>query len=280
MKPNATQCFVDESIYDSLGVVVTAFVFADDEFEDRVTLALREAGLDPPREEFKSGARMDSDPRMRDARSRLLGLAASRASVAVFFGPFSRARLGRQALQAVQSTFVRNGIDPSNTALVFDQGIFSSSAEAARLRCLFSYLAESRIDAGADSRVRVGIQVADAVAHCFGQIIKESLTGDNKMVDIGGPDTGYEEGTEATLSWSLLMSLRYALLTRPVVCNGQSYDPRCDPVVLDPLRDDPIDFCQNPVLLGWGVQIAPESEAPLRQAVESALGRLWLGCIH
>ena len=40
-------------------------------------------------------------------------------------------------------------------------------------------------------------------------------------VNIGGPDTGYIEGTETTLGWSLLMSLRYPLLTRPVVYNGE-----------------------------------------------------------
>ena len=76
------------------------------------------------------------------------------------------------------------------------------------------------------------------------------------------------------------MSLRYALLTRPIVYNGEAYAPECDPVVLDPINDDPVDFCQHPILLGWGVQVAPESGPELRQAVESELAHIWLGCIH
>ncbi len=131
-----------------------------------------------------------------------------------------------------------------------------------------------------DSRSCVGIQVADAVAHSFGQIIKAALTGNEKMIDIGGPNTGYSGGTEAPLGWSLLMNLRYALLTRPIIHNGEPYLAECDPVVLDPANDDPVDFGQHPTLLGWGVQVAPEADASLRQAVEQKLGRIWLGCIH
>lgn len=100
------------------------------------------------------------------------------------------------------------------------------------------------------------------------------------MIDIGGPETGYPEGTKAPLSWSLLMNLRYALLTRPIAYNGQPYLAVSDPVVLDPLNDDPVDFDQHPVLLGWGVQVAPEADLSLRQAVEQELGRIWLGCVH
>ncbi len=110
--------------------------------------------------------------------------------------------------------------------------------------------------------------------------MKSAITGDEKPVDIGGPKTGYPEGTEAPLSWALLMNLRYAMLTHPIVYNGGSYDPASDPVVIDPEYDDPIDFGQNPVLLGWGVQVAPEASSELREAVEKRLGKIWLGCIH
>lgn len=275
-----SQCFVDESIYDTLGMVVTAFIFANSDFEPLVASALKEVGIDTPREEFKSSARMDTNQIMPMARKKLLNLAGTRSKIAVFFGPFSRPRLGRQSLQAVQSVLLRNAIDPSKLSIHFDQEIFPSQKEAERLQNLFHYLAHCRIHAVEDSRIRVGIQVADAVAHSFGQIIKAALTGKDKIIDIGGPNTGYPEGTDAPLGWSLLMSLRYSLLTRPIVYNGETYIPECDPVILDPMNDDPVDFGQHPTLLGWGVQVAPEAGAELRQAVESELGRLWLGCIH
>ena len=88
-----THCYVDESIYDSVGVVVTAFVFANSEFSNAVVEALKDAGLNPPEDEFKSSARMDADKRMRDARDKLIFLAGSEAKIGVFFGPFNRPRL-------------------------------------------------------------------------------------------------------------------------------------------------------------------------------------------
>ncbi len=274
------QCFVDESIYDDLSMAATAFVFTGSDFEAQVTKALTAAGIDSPREEFKSSARMDLDPRMPIARDHLLSLAARRSKIAVFFGPFSRPRLGRQVLQAAQSVLLRNAIGPATLSIYFDQEIFRSQEEAHRLQSLFHFLEPCRIFALEDSRARVGIQVADCVAHSFGQVIKAALTGRDKTVDVGGPGTGYPQGTDAPLSWALLMSLRHALLTRPVVYNGEAYTPECDPVVLDPANDDPVEFGQHPILLGWGVQVAPESGPELRQAVETGLGRIWLGCIH
>jgi hypothetical protein len=103
-----SQCFVDESIYDDLGIVVTAFVFTGNKFETRVANALADAGINSPHEEFKSSARMDTDPRMPRARDSLLDIAGSAAKIAVFVGPFSRPRLGRQVLQAAQSVLLRN----------------------------------------------------------------------------------------------------------------------------------------------------------------------------
>lgn len=268
------RCYIDESIYDSLGVVVTALVFADTEFEQQVAGVLKECGIATPAEEFKSGARMDSDQRMRSARERLIDLAGCRSKIAVVVAPFSRPRLGRQTLQAVQSVLIRNGIEPACLSIYFDQEIFPSDEEAARLHRLFHYLVDCRLHAMEDSRRRVGIQVADAVAHSFGQIIKSSLSGREKQVEF------YPNRAEVPLGWALLMSLRPALLTRPVVYNGGEYAPECDPVILDPQHDDPVKFGQHPILLGWGVQVAPESSVELRQVVEGRLGRLWLGCIH
>lgn len=273
-------CYVDESIHDSCGFVATAFVFGGEGFEKTVEEVLKDAGLSPPSEEFKSSARMDSDPRMQLARNGLLALAGSRAKVAVFFGSFNRAALGKHTLQALQSVVVRNGIDPGALSVYCDEEIFPSGREASRLHALFHFLGQSTIYPCEDSRKRLGIQVADAVAYSFGRILKEELTGKQKFVDIGGTGTGYEEGTLAPLGWELLMTLRYGLLTRPMVQGGEPYDPGIDPVILDPENDDPVAYGQHPVLLGWGVQIAPEADDVLRQGVERAFGRIWLGCIH
>lgn len=273
-------CYVDESIHDSCGFVATSFVFAEENFEKTVEEVLREAGFSPPSQEFKSSARMDLNPNMQLARNGLLALAGSKAKIAVFFGAFNRATLGKYTLQALQSVVVRNGINPAALSVYYDEEIFPSEKEALRLHSLFRSLSQCRIYPRENSRKRLGIQVADAVAHSFGRILKEELTGEKKLVDVGGPGTGYEEGTLAPLGWGLLMTLRYALMTRPMVRGGESYDAAADPVVFDPESDDPAVYGRHPVLLGWGVQTAPEADDCLRQGVERAFGRIWLGCIH
>jgi len=275
-----TACYVDESIHIACGFVVIAFVFARGRLDDAVAHVLRDVGLTPGQDEFKSSARMDSNARMRAARDGLLGVAGSEAAVAVFFGQCDRSDLGKHSLQALQSTLVRNGIRPSRLDVYFDSEIFPSGEEAARLHRLFYPLRACRIHPQEDSRLRLGIQVADAVAHSFGQILKEQLTGKEKLVDIGGPGTGYPKGTKANLGWTLLMSLRHALLTRPMEYNGERYNGAIDPVVLDPVNDDPTVYGEHPVLIGWGVQVAPDAEEKLREGVEHAFGRIWLGCIH
>ena len=187
-------CYVDESIHDSVGVVVTAFIFTDDTFSDAVIDALQKSGLNPPRDEFKSSARMDTNENMRNGRENLLSLAGRQSKIAVFFGRFHRSHLGRQTLQALQSVLTRNAIRPESLTVHFDEEIFPSQKEADRLHALFHSLNPCKIFACEDSRICVGIQVADAVAHSFGRIIKEALTDTRKVIDIGGPNTGYQEG--------------------------------------------------------------------------------------
>jgi hypothetical protein len=225
---------------------------------------------------------MDVDPRMRAARDALIELAGRAAGVAVVLTPAwdVRRQLGKQCLQALQSVMVRNGIAPDRVSTYFDAGIFPSVEEAKRLAGLFRYLSSCQLFPEQDSRTRLGIQTADVVCHCFAQVIRGSLTGKPKMVRIGGPGTGYADDAEAPLGWALLVALRHSLLTRPVIYNGEPYDPATDPVILDPIHDDPTVYAQHPELLGWGVQIAPEAGDQLRLAVQDALGRVWLGCVH
>lgn len=280
MPRSLTHCYVDESVHQDSGFVATAFVFGGDRLEGEVERVIQGAGLVPREDELKSSARMDSDQRMRTARDAVVGLAGSSARIAVFFGPYDRSTIGKPCLQALQSVLLRNGLSGAPLEVHFDEDIFPSVAEADRLQKLFRTLNDVKIHPREDSRVVLGIQIADVVAHSFGQILKAEISGNSKEIDIGGPNTGYPNGTMAPLGWSLLMSLRYALLTRPMAYEGDEYAPESDPVVLDPVNDDPVEYRQHPTLLGWGVQVAPEATPELRYAVERSLGKIWLGYIH
>ncbi|MBA3017473.1 MAG: DUF3800 domain-containing protein [Proteobacteria bacterium] len=275
-----TRCYVDESVQSKDGFVITAFVLTNGFFNRQVARVLESEGLVPGKDEFKSSHRMDDNPTMRTVRQRILALAGEKTRVSVFIGPYDRRTIGKHSLQALQSTLIRNGVPPYHLNVYFDQDIFPSVREATRLHKIFHFLRSARIYPKEDSRLNPGIQVADCIAHSFGQIVKEELTGKRKMIDIGGPDTGYSKGTEASLGWHLLMTLRHSLMTRPMVYNGERYSIAPDPLILDPVADDPVNYGQNPILLGWGVQVAPEAGANLRLCVERALGKIWLGCIH
>ena len=195
-------CYVDESIQSELGVVCIAFVFVDKCVDSAVAEILTASGFDPANVEFKSGARMASDPAMRQVRDELMRFIATDTKAAVFFGPFERARLGRQALQALQSVVSRNGFDPNGLTLHFDQDIFKSGGQAKDLHSKFTSLKGSNIKGYENSLVCRGIQLADCLAHCFSQIIKAELTGEEKEVDVGGPSTSYDPKTMAPLSWA------------------------------------------------------------------------------
>ena len=275
-----TQCYIDESVYQEHNFVVSAFIFTSGRTDLRVSRILMDAGLKPGIDEFKSGVRMTGNPTMQRLREHMLSLANSTTKIGVFVGPFERNTFGKHSLQALQSIIVRNAIKSFKLNVYFDEDIFTSEKEARRLHLLFHFLKAAKIHPKEDSRKRLGIQIADAVAGSFGQIVKEALTGHAKEIDIGGPNTGYEKGTMAPLGWSLLMTLRSAMLTRPIVYQGERYSASADPVVLDPIHDDPVNYGQHPILLGWGIQVAPEACDDLRRAVEQSLGRIWLGCIH
>jgi hypothetical protein len=210
-----TQCYIDESVHQGHRFVVSAFVFTSGRTDLRVSRVLMDAGLKPGVDEFKSGARMTGNPTMQRARHGMLSMANSTAQIGVFVGPFEHGTLGKHSLQALQSIIVRNAILPSKLNVYFDEDIFSSPQEARRLHSLFHSLRAARIHPKEDSRKRLGIQIADVVAASFGQMVKEALTGEAKEIDIGGPNTGYPPGTMAPLGWSLLMTLRHAMLTRP-----------------------------------------------------------------
>jgi len=146
-------CYIDESIHDSVRVVVTAFIFTDDTISEDVIEALQKAGLNPLKDEFKSSARMDTNEKMRRCRENLLTLAGNKSKIAVFFGPFHRPHLGRQTFQALQSVLIRNAIQPESLSVYFDKEIFPSQKEADRLHALFHSLKGCKIFACEDSRI-------------------------------------------------------------------------------------------------------------------------------
>ena len=275
-----THCYVDDSIHDSLGFIALAFVFSPYDLDTPVREALAGAGLDPEREEFKSGVRMDRNPAMQAARDKLIVVIREHTHVGVVIAHRHHiVPLGKQCLQALQLILIRNGISPKGLRVYVDEKIFSSRKQAQAIHRVFRFLAPIELFPCEVSHTCRGIQAADLVAHTLSQVVREGVTGTPKLVDVGGPYTGYVEGTMMSLSEHLIAKIRYKILTRRMAYEGEQFDPATDPVIIGPY-DDPVNYGQHPEAVGWGVQVAQETPDTVRHAVFKMLDRVWLGCMH
>ena len=275
-----THCYVDDSIHDSFGFIVLSFVFSSYDLDTPVREALVAAGLDPEREEFKSGVRMDRNPAMQAARAKLIAVVREHAHVGVVIARRHHiVPLGKQCLQALQSILIRNGISPKGLRVYVDDEIFSSRRQAQAIHRVFRFLAPIELFPCEVSHTCRGIQASDLVAHTLSQVVREGVTGTPKLIDVGGPDNGYAEGTMMPLSEFLLAQFRSKILARRMAYEGEQFDPATDPVIIGP-DDDPANYGQYPEAVGWGIQVAQETPDAVRHAVFKMLDRVWLGCMH
>lgn len=276
-----TKVFVDESIQEQFEFIASAFVFDAGDVTALVRSALEERGLVPGRDEYKSGQRMDGDANRQSLRASLMDIAGRDVRVAVVFTSSSdRHRLGDELLCYLALACRRNGIKTTELEAFFDEGIFESVDQGRRSDASVRGLDDARLNFEQDSRAVQGIQVADAVAHTVGQILKQDLSGRAKTLQLGEAE-GYQEGTPADLGWIFLMNLRHTLFHRTVIYKSQrhSFDPPTEPQVI-PDQDDLVDHALHPELFGWGVFVAPMVPESVQRVVEERFARIWLGCIH
>jgi len=279
--PTTTTAFIDESIHADLGFIASALVFDNGRLTALVADALQSVAMEPGREEFKSGVRMDGNPKFQALRYRLLSAMGLDVRIAVVFTPsVNRSILGRDLLEYLTLICRRNGIEPALLQAYFDEGLFPSVEQAKMCAAAMPNLQNAELNFEQDSKRILGIQVADAVAHTLGQVLKHDLLGNPKKILLGETE-GYTNGTPADLGWTLLMSLRYALFHRLVVyqSNRDSIDPPAEPKIISQ-NEDSATYQQHPELFGWGIFAAPGLSEKLRGIIEDRFAKIWLGCIH
>jgi len=276
-----TTIYVDESIHEQLGFVITSFVCSNSDLQTAIEKDLLSLGFSLGVDEFKSGEYMASNPRMRGVRARLLDIAGSKAKIAILVtGATRRKSLGTDIICGLEKVVRKNGLNTTELKIFFDKGLFHSAEEGDRLAGEAKILAPSKLFFEQDSKVVFGIQVTDAVAHTVAQILREEITGEVKFIPLG-QEAGYAEGTKAELGWVLLMNLRYAFFVRPVVVQAKAHklNPEVDPIVLSE-EEDLVDRSIHPDLFGWGVFIGSDLQPEICTAVRSVFDKIWLGCIH
>ena len=272
--------YIDESIHPHYKFIVTALVVTQTDVSPLVEDALRAAGLQPGKDEFKSGARMEGNESLWELRDALLGVVSFNSKLAFYISnPSHRNELGAGILSTIELLAKKNGLNLSDSNVYLDEGIFRSVDDANRTFGGFECLAGVNFNPEQDSKKIAGIQLADLVANSMSQTLRETVTGCEKIVNIGGPDTGYHEDETAPLGWELLMNVRYNFFTRNIVFEGETFDRDTNPYVLGP-DEDQVDYGMHPEILGWSIFLSDNIADRVRQAVSDRLGKIWLGCIH
>lgn len=276
--------YVDESVHDRLGYIISAFVCSSLDLETPAQEALWAFGLTPGVDEFKSGELMVANETMRALREHLLRLVVQQAKIAILISPTDdKPSLGAELIHTLELIIKRNGLRFDNVTGHFDRGLFRTAAEGHRLAASSDTLSVAALHFDQDSRYTLGLQVADAVAHVVAQVLKEQITGAPKSIPIGGGASPYPDDAEAPLGWVLLTTIRDAFFVRPYLV-GRSPMPEeasMKPVIIPDEQhlDAIIDAWQHPELLGWGVFVSESVPKAVRAPSESVFSRLWLGCI-
>jgi hypothetical protein len=156
-------------------------------------------------------------------------------------------------------------MDPADLEVHFDKGVFPSLTQARAWVREWPQPSKCGFHFAADSRTTLGIQLADLVANAGARILLETLTGNQKIVDIGGHNTGYEPGTEAELGWALRMMLRYSFFVGPLPVHENKPDPSLI------MRAD---------LYSYGIYISSSCPEPIAKVARDVFDTMWMGCIH
>lgn len=256
--------YFDESIQSAAGFIAGAWVYAHEDLTDHVHGALRTAGLEPPREEFKSGARMSTNPVQARARSALKGMIheLQLRLGTVVVPTASRSALGCEALKALGKFIKANRLTGTGHDVFVDAGVAleANSIQTFRADTMGT---KCHVHTGQDSRIIGGIQIADLAAHTMGIMLLTHLGLLSKTVKAGA-GSGYDPKLEIDLGFELWGGIRHSYF------KGPQPIPRGD----DPLGD--LVFEVEP----YGLHIAEGCSEPLRAAARERFGTFYMGCIH
>ena len=255
--------YFDESIHVRGGFIVGAFVYDDRDLTPAVFESLAKAGLQPKIDEFKSSAKMRSQPEQAKAREHLRDLLnAVRTGLVVVPGA-RRESLGDEAIAGLAKILKKNQLDLVPHKIFIDQGIMVSDAVGETFCNGPGKLSELHLKQ--DSKLIGGIQLADLAAHSMSVMLLEQLGLIKKMVK-AGENSGYDPELDIELGFELWASLRYSFFKAPY--------PK-----LGPIPDDPVGEMIFPVE-NYGLHIAASCDEKLREAALQRFGECYLGCIH
>ncbi len=255
--------YFDETIQERGGFIIGAFVYSPDDVTSEVYSAIEQVGMRPEVDEFKSGDRMDRNPKMAELRGHLMTILSNTRVGVVVVPATERALLGHHALLGLRKILSANGLAQKPHSVFLDQGITVDRNSCKDLLGGPGALCE--VHQNQDSKLIGGIQLADLTAHLLGGMLLETLGLTSKLVR-AGENSGYDPNLEIQLGFELWASLRYQFFKAP--------QPNPETVPVDSIGDLIFDV-EN-----YGLHISDGCPPVLKQAALQRFGTCYLGCIH
>jgi|SRR6267378_378062 len=257
--------YFDESIHQRGKFALGSFVYSETSLDCSVTNALLESGLIPGVDEFKSGARMDRNPKQSRARELLKEVIHKQCGIGVVVAPdIPRELLGFEAPLGLTKILSTITFRSKTHDVFFDKGIFNNEAEG-RLQAakVPSTCPPCNFHFEQDSVQVLGLQVADLVAHTCAMMLLAQLGLLKKMVK-AGEYSGYDPNQDMELEFELWASLRYSFFAAP-------------PPPVDSWKSQ-LDYQVD--VASRGLHIADGCDSFFRDAALARFGSMYLGCIH
>ncbi len=254
--------FLDDSKHPDNGFVVAVFVAFPVDLSQEVAQRLKLRGLRPYVDEFKSSHRMDGHEVLQNLRDDLRDvLRTCKLGICV---SGDEKRLPNQASILLEKMLSHPDFSDAHHKIITDQGIFSTKSAQAEMRVIRG-AERCEFQFEADSKIELGIQLADLAAHTCGIMMKDSLGLISKTLR-AGENSGYDPDSRIELGFAMWASLRYCFL-------GISAPD------LNWEADDIKKLC-TVYTHDHGLVVDSNLSEDLREATYDRFGSMYLGCIH
>lgn len=257
--------YFDESIHPRGKFALGTFVYSETSLDAPVSHALFESGLTPRLDEFKSGTRMDRDPKQVRARELLKEIIEKQCGIGVVIAPdCPRELLGAEAPLGLTKILSTIKFQSKSHEVFFDRGIFENEVQG-RLQAgkVPSTCPPCNFHFEQDSIQVLGLQVADLVAHTCAMMTLAQLGLLTKTVK-AGENSGYNPDLDVPLAFGFWASLRHKFFAAP-------------PPPIDSWKSQ-LDYQVD--VASRGLHIANNCDSILRDAALTRFGTMYLGCIH
>lgn len=254
--------YFDETIRDNGNFIIGVFIYSNRDLTPEIFSALKEVGLNPEIDEFKSNSLKISNTQQQKLRNSLDTL-LTYCQTGLLVTPIEqRANLGNNSLKCLLKIIQSNELNKQNHDVYFDQGIKIKDAEKLSFNKKSGGICTLHLNQ--DSKIIGGIQIADLVAHYLGSMLLEEMGLLSKQVKTGD-NSGYNTDNMVELGFELWTKLRYSFFKSSNPIGATSDDPISE-IVFD--------------VENYGLYISSLCSYSLRDSAINCFGKCYMGCIH